>query len=160
MVHHQSSRRARRARRSVEKSQLWTIQFHHTVFPYVVVDDRQVVDQARGKTNQFSDNKQIPMEILCCPSGLVFHRLRLDKKRNPTDNGKETDRSFETSSERATGRRGGAKRKSYLREDGTGDAEGDGRLGDLLGELLHVSASGRLDGGSVAGKRRTRLKRQ
>lgn len=63
--------------------------------------------------------------------------------------------------ERATGRRGGAKSKSYLREDGTGDAEGDGRLGDLLGELLHVSASGRLDGGSVAKrKERTRLKRQ
>lgn len=83
--------------------------------------------------------------------GCIFTVYDSTKKLNPTDNGKETDRSFETRSEaRATGRRDGAKPKSYLREDGTGDAEGDGRLGDLLGELLHVSASGRLDGGSVA----------
>lgn len=67
------------------------------------------------------------------------------------DNGQTrgTDRRVGSFGWRATGRRVGATSKSYLREDGTGDAEGDGRLGDLLGELLHVSASGRLDGGSV-----------
>ena len=72
------------------------------------------------------------------------------------DNGQTrgTDRRVGSFGWRATGRRVGATSKSYLREDGTGDAEGDGRLGDLLGELLHVSASGRLDGGSVARRRK------
>lgn len=135
---------------------LWT-QFHRTVSPYAVVDDMSSIEH--GKTNQFSDNKQIP-----CGDSLsewvVFSPFTTRQKNEiqRTPNGKETDRSFEraASEQRVVVGRGGAKSKSYLREDGTGDAEGDGRLGDLLGELLHVSASGRLDGGSVVAGREER----